>query len=60
MNFLYDVLRCLSNFFKCLQIFYVILDFPYHISVFFEIFKKTNSISCLKLFIYLFIFQILD
>ena len=60
MYFLYDVLRCLGNCFKCLQIFYVILHLPYLISVFFEIFKKTNSVLCLKLFIYLFIFHILD
>ena len=60
MYFLYDVLRCLDNFFKCLRIFYVILHLPYLISVFFETFKKTNSILCLKLFIYLFIFHMLD
>ena len=60
MYFLYDVLRCLGNCFKCLRIFYVILHLPYLISVFFDVFKKTNSILCLKLFIYLFIFHILD
>ena len=58
MYFLYDVLRCLSNCLKYLRIFYVILHLPYLISVFFEIFKKTNSNFCLKLFIYLFIFHI--
>ena len=35
---------------------YEVLYLPYLISVFFEIFKKKNSILCLKLFIYLFIF----
>ena len=40
MFLLYDVLRCLSNCFKHLQIFYIVLYVPYFISVFFEIFKK--------------------
>ena len=40
MSLLYDVLRCLSNCFKCLRIFYIVLHLTYHISVFFEIFKK--------------------
>ena len=45
--------------FKNLWIF-CIAYLPYLISVFFEIFKKTNSISSLKLFIYLSIFGMLD
>ena len=40
MFLLYDVLRCLSNCFKHLQIFYIVLYLPYFISVFFAIFKK--------------------
>ena len=60
MFLLYDVLRCLSNCFKCLRIFYIVFHLLYFISVFFEIFKKTNSILCLKLFIYPFIFHMLD
>ena len=40
MPLLYDILKCLSNCFKCLQIFYIILHHLYLISVFFEIFKK--------------------
>ena len=42
MFLLYDVLRCLSNCFKCLRIFYIVFHLLYFISVFFEIFKKTN------------------
>ena len=57
MSLLYDVLRSLSNCFKHLRIFYIVFHLLYLISVFFEIFKKTNSILCLKLFIYLFIFS---
>ena len=60
MYLLYDVFKCLSNCFKSLGIFYVTLHFPYLLSVFFEIFKKINSILCLKLFIYLLIFHMLD
>ena len=46
--------------FKYLRIF-CIAHHPYLISVlFFEIFKKTNSILSLKLFIYLSIFCMLD
>ena len=61
MSLLSDVLiRCLSNCFQCLRIFYIIFHPLYFISVFLEIFKKTNSIFCLKLFIYLFIFHMLD
>ena len=46
MYFLYDVLRCLGNCFKYLQIFYVILHLPYLIRVFFEILeeKKFNFV----------------
>ena len=44
MFLLYDVLRCLSNCFKHLQIFYIVLYLPYFISVFFEIFKKKIQI----------------
>ena len=60
MSFLYDVPRYLSNCFKCLRISNITLHLPYLISIFLKIFKKTNSILCLKLFIYLFIIQILD
>ena len=60
MSFLYDVPRYLSNCFKCLQISDITLHLPYLISIFLKIFKKKNSILCLKLFIYLFIIQILD
>ena len=60
MSLFYDVLRCLSNCFKFLRIFYIILHLPYLISVFFEIFKKTNSILCLKLFIFHILDQMLD
>ena len=60
MYLLYDILRCLSNCFKPLRIFYIVFHLLYFISVFFEIFKKTNSILRLKLFIQLFIFHMLD
>ena len=60
MSFLYDVPRYFSNCFKCLRISNITLHLPYLISIFLKIFKKTNSILCLKLFIYLFTIQILD
>ena len=60
MSLLYDVLRYLSNCFRLLRIFYIVLHLTYLISVFFEIFKKTNSILCFKYFIYLFVFHMLD
>ena len=44
MFLLYDVLRCLSNCFKHLQIFYIVLYLPYFINVFFKIFKKKIQI----------------
>ena len=59
MSLLYDIFRCFSNCFKHLRIF-CIAHIPYLICVFFETFKKTNSILCLKLFISLFIFHMLD
>ena len=60
MSFFYDVPRYFSNCFQCLRISNITLHLPYLISIFLKIFKKTNSILCLKLFIYLFIIQILD
>ena len=60
MPLLCDVPRCLSNCFKHLGVFYITLHLSYLISVLFEVFKKTNSILCLKLFIYLFIIHKLD
>ena len=45
--------------FKCLRIFYIVFHLLYFINMFFDIFKKTNSIFSLKLFIYLFIFHML-
>ena len=38
---------------------YIALHLPYFICVLFEIFKKINSILCLKLFTYLFIIHML-
>ena len=55
MFLLYDVLRWLSNCFKHLQIFYIVLYLPYFISVFFEIFKKKKFKFVVKL-IYLSIY----
>ena len=60
MSLLYDVLRCMSDCIKCLLIFYIALHISYFINVFFENFKKASSILCLKLFIYLIIFHMLD
>ena len=55
MFLLYDVLRCLSNCFKHLQIFYIFLYLPYFISVFFAIFKKKKFKFVVKI-IYLSIY----
>ena len=60
MSFLYDVPRYLSNCFKCLRISDITFHLPYLICICLKIFKKKKSILCLKLFIYLFIIQILD
>ena len=48
MFLLYDIFRCLSNCFRNLQIF-CIAHISCLIYVFFEIFKKTNSILCFKI-----------
>ena len=56
MSLLYAFLKCLSNCFKHLRIFYIVFHLLYLISVFFEI-KKKNSIFCLKLFIYYILFS---
>ena len=49
LSLLCDVLRCLSSCFKHLWTFYIILHLSYLISVFFEIFKKINSILYFKI-----------